>query len=91
MNATQLPKSYEELVGNQNLESFYRDMGWLKKEQNLAIIPDENGRPVIYQPGQFPKTPEDWEKGTPVEHLLGNNARETNEILSNLSFRPYRL
>lgn len=90
MTATCIPRTYEKLISDQQLKEFAVSAGWLKENQQLAIIPDENGTPVILQAGQPAKTPEDWEEGTPIDHLLGDNIKETQEILSNLNFRLYQ-
>jgi hypothetical protein len=90
MTAERLPKSYEDLVANEILRHFLEEQGLLREESQTAVMEDEAGNPILYRKGEIPQTPEEWEEGTPIQHLLGENKTETEILLDAFSWRPYQ-
>lgn len=89
MTAELLPRSYEEIISNDPLQRFLELSGSLKKDLGLAIIEDAAGTPILYKKGEAPVKPDDWEVGTPKEHLIGRNERESKILLESFHWSRY--
>jgi hypothetical protein len=90
MTTQLLPQSYEEIMEDPELQENCVKMGWLRPPQEIVIIPDDLGRPVVYLPKQGRLTPQAFGEEIPWESLFGETAAETQEIMQELNFEAYQ-